>query len=242
MLTDVCLCVWFVQVVRSQAAYTRLLEALPKVFVGPPRQLAALIDFMAVRMEESFRAGGMTSPPWRQKASLLARWELSMGAHASRVVPSSALGSKTQAPLFRAPPPVVVEPLKPSATAASTSAAPPPTQSPTPTITQSSSPTSAACPLPTTAPTTPFEGEAPTASPLGTSAAHEVVTLTDTQRAALAALFRAPAAAPSSRRPLAVSTSVHTRTQMRRASAAHVAMGFHVRGGAACQQPKWLKC
>ena len=71
---------WCVQVVRPQRWYTQLIDALPTVFIGPPRQLAALIDFMAVRMEESFRACGMTSPPWRQKTSLLARWELTLSA------------------------------------------------------------------------------------------------------------------------------------------------------------------
>lgn len=72
------------QVVRPQRWYTQLIETLPNLFIGPPRQLAALIDFMAVRMEESFRACGMTSPPWRQKASLLARWELTQRASAWR--------------------------------------------------------------------------------------------------------------------------------------------------------------
>lgn len=71
-------------VVRPQRWYTQLIETLPNLFIGPPRQLAALIDFMAVRMEESFRACGMTSPPWRQKASLLARWELTQRASAWR--------------------------------------------------------------------------------------------------------------------------------------------------------------
>jgi hypothetical protein len=237
MLTDVCLCVWFVQVVRSQAAYTRLLEALPKVFVGPPRQLAALIDFMAVRMEESFRAGGMTSPPWRQKASLLARWELSMGAHASRVVPSSALGSKTQAPLFRAPPPVVVEPLKPSATAASTSAAPPPTQSPTPTITQSSSPTSAACSLPTTAQNTRppceltvWETHPPTA--LRTCSPRML-------RPSAAALCKPLPPLPHSP---SVNTSALTLHAMSRGVSKRRAIAWGTKGGAAVGLAKSLKC
>ena len=201
-------------------------------------------------MEESFRAGGMTSPPWRQKASLLARWELSMGAHASHVVPCSTFGSKTRSPIFRASPVVQFKP--------SPSAAPLPTHTPTPTITKSSPTSAAACPLPTTAPTAPLP-------PLTTPSTRGVMTLTDTQCAALAALFRPPAAAtgalpttslqnlsstccckPPVTEPLPSNTSVQVqqllsrRVSKRRASS-HVTWRGS-RGGAAGGLKRSLKC
>jgi len=211
------------QVVRSQTAYTRLLDALPTVFVGPPRQLAALVDFMAVRMEESFRAGGMTSPPWRQKSSLLARWELSMGGHASHAVPLATFGSKTRAPMVQQKP-------SPSAVSTSTFAAPLPTHTLMPTITSSAATTPFE---PPTAPTTSLPP--PLDSPVSsTSSREDMMTLTDTQRAVLAALFRPAAALGSSLlplQPLSVNAAVPSlqRRQMRRANAGNL-------------QPKWLKC
>ena len=216
-------CALSLQVVRSQAAYTRLLDALPTVFVGPPRQLAALVDFMAVRMEESFRAGGMTSPPWRQKSSLLARWELSMGGHASHAVPLATFGSKTRAPMVQQKP-------SPSAVSTSTFAAPLPTHTLMPTITSSAATTPFE---PPTAPTTSLPP--PLDSPVSsTSSREDMMTLTDTQRAVLAALFRPAAALGSSLlplQPLSVNAAVPSlqRRQMRRANAGNL-------------QPKWLKC
>jgi len=64
------------QIVRPSRQYIKLLDALPFMFVGSPFKLAALIDFMSSRMEESFREVGLCNPPWRQKSSLLAKWEL----------------------------------------------------------------------------------------------------------------------------------------------------------------------
>mmetsp|Transcript_28598 Transcript_28598/g.54009 ORF Transcript_28598/g.54009 Transcript_28598/m.54009 type:complete len:221 (+) Transcript_28598:308-970(+) len=54
------------QIVRPTPQYQRMLEALPREFVGTSSQLAAIVEFMSERMAESFRHRGMCSPPWRQ--------------------------------------------------------------------------------------------------------------------------------------------------------------------------------
>ncbi len=61
---------------RPSAQLAAVLTALPPVFVGTERQLAALVTWLADRLREAFDAAGMALPPWRSAASLLARWQL----------------------------------------------------------------------------------------------------------------------------------------------------------------------
>lgn len=66
------------QIVRPTEQYSRLLDAVPMAFVGTPYRLSAITQFMAARMEESFRERRMSCPPWRKGPSLLARWDLAI--------------------------------------------------------------------------------------------------------------------------------------------------------------------
>ena len=61
---------------RPSAQLAAVLTALPPVFVGTERQLAALVTWLADRLRDAFDAAGMALPPWRSAASLLARWQL----------------------------------------------------------------------------------------------------------------------------------------------------------------------
>lgn len=78
------------QIVRPTEQYQRLLESVPMAFVGTPFRLSALTEFMAARMEESFREQGMSCPPWRQGRSLLAKWELIGSVDSARPTPPSS--------------------------------------------------------------------------------------------------------------------------------------------------------
>ncbi|GLC49641.1 hypothetical protein PLESTB_000270400 [Pleodorina starrii] len=54
--------------------YERLLLALPVVFVGPLRQLDAIVDLMAGEVAAVFRAAKRSLPPWRTKGAMLSKW------------------------------------------------------------------------------------------------------------------------------------------------------------------------
>lgn len=73
------------QIVRPTPQYQRLLDALPREFVGSSQQLTSLVEFMSERMAESFRQRGMCSPPWRQVKSMLLKWELRGISESSKV-------------------------------------------------------------------------------------------------------------------------------------------------------------
>ena len=61
---------------RPPPEHAALLAALPRVYVGSPRRLAALLDRLAPRLDAAYAAASLTRPPWRSRAALLARWRL----------------------------------------------------------------------------------------------------------------------------------------------------------------------
>lgn len=74
------------EIPRPSLAYAASLQALPSVFVGTPRQLAALVAWMAARLRTAFAQAEMPVPPWRAARAMLKMWRLdtSEGAAAAR--------------------------------------------------------------------------------------------------------------------------------------------------------------
>lgn len=56
------------------AAYSRVLEALPEVFVGTPAALKSIADIMASEISTSFSLKKMPIPPWRRVHALYSKW------------------------------------------------------------------------------------------------------------------------------------------------------------------------
>lgn len=67
------------EVSKPSAHYSAVLDSLPAVFVGDAPQLARLIAWLAMFLEQHFELRGMPLPPWRTKRALLARWLLCDG-------------------------------------------------------------------------------------------------------------------------------------------------------------------
>ena len=76
---------------RPTPAYARLVDALPKTFVGTHQALVRLVDFMCERMNGSFRESGMSVPPWRKNKAILSKWFLPTAT--SRSHPTTPSGS-----------------------------------------------------------------------------------------------------------------------------------------------------
>lgn len=68
---------WFkdqLTVPRPGPVYSRLLEAVPPAFVGTPQRLARLVSFLNYFMQRSLQDAGLSLPPWRECAVMVARW------------------------------------------------------------------------------------------------------------------------------------------------------------------------
>merc|ERR1712146_575181 len=61
----------FMEVARPSLYYKKLVEGLPKVFIGNRESLRCLVSFMAEQLSRSFGVCGMPCPPWREKQCLL---------------------------------------------------------------------------------------------------------------------------------------------------------------------------
>ncbi|KAI8476575.1 MAG: hypothetical protein J3K34DRAFT_455683 [Monoraphidium minutum] len=62
------------QIAPASPGYARVLAALPEAFVGEAAALRRLVALMAAQAERSYAHQGLTPPPWRSHAALLARW------------------------------------------------------------------------------------------------------------------------------------------------------------------------
>lgn len=76
------------EMARPTAAFLKLLDALPPVFVGGEGAMRALVHLLAKEAHEAYAASGLPVPPWRSVGSLLARWGLEEEANSELRVPS----------------------------------------------------------------------------------------------------------------------------------------------------------
>lgn len=76
---------------RPTAAYQRLVDTLPKCFVGTHHSLVKLVDFICEQMVASFLEADMSVPPWRKNKAILSKWFLPTAKSASH--PGTPTGS-----------------------------------------------------------------------------------------------------------------------------------------------------
>jgi len=63
-------------IANATPRYQRLLDELPSEFVGTFSRLLEIIDFMAVKLNSSFAARKMDTPPWRRAKSIASKWSM----------------------------------------------------------------------------------------------------------------------------------------------------------------------
>jgi uncharacterized protein (TIGR01615 family) len=63
-------------IANATPQYQRLLDELPSEFVGTFSRLLEIIDFMAVKLNSSFVARQMDTPPWRRAKSIASKWSM----------------------------------------------------------------------------------------------------------------------------------------------------------------------
>ena len=81
-------------IANATPQYQRLLDELPSEFVGTFSRLLEIIDFMAVKLNSSFVARKMDTPPWRRAKSIASKWSMPIEEHH---VVGSVSGSPSQA-------------------------------------------------------------------------------------------------------------------------------------------------
>lgn len=64
------------QIAYPTAAYQKLLNNVPEIFVGSPQRLHRLVETLAPAVAEAFAAQRTPLPPWRKKLSMLTKWGL----------------------------------------------------------------------------------------------------------------------------------------------------------------------
>ncbi|PKU64021.1 uncharacterized protein LOC110099029 [Dendrobium catenatum] len=62
------------KIARPTEDYTELLRSLPKLFVGRPSTLEAVIRLMCSAAQESIKKAGMHVPPWRRTKYMHEKW------------------------------------------------------------------------------------------------------------------------------------------------------------------------
>ena len=68
-------------IANATPQYQRLLDELPSEFVGTFSRLLEIIDFMAVKLNSSFVARKMDTPPWRRAKSIASKWSMPIEEH-----------------------------------------------------------------------------------------------------------------------------------------------------------------
>ncbi|UPQ98090.1 hypothetical protein HOP50_02g13880 [Chloropicon primus] len=64
------------EVARSSYYYSKVVQALPCVFVGTEARLRLLVTFMSEQLNRNYKVMSMDCPPWRGTKSLLNTWAL----------------------------------------------------------------------------------------------------------------------------------------------------------------------
>lgn len=79
-------------VARPTAAYTVVLDALPRVLVAPPKVVQQIVKMAAKAARRSLKSQGLTVPPWRKKRFMSAKW---LGPYCR--TPDTAVGPRVAA-------------------------------------------------------------------------------------------------------------------------------------------------
>jgi len=64
------------EVARSSYYYSKVVQALPRVFVGTEARLRLLVNFLSEQLHRNYKVMAMDCPPWRGTKSLLNTWAL----------------------------------------------------------------------------------------------------------------------------------------------------------------------
>ncbi|KAL5997247.1 hypothetical protein ACLOJK_008177 [Asimina triloba] len=62
------------EIARPTAAYEKVLQALPRVYVGRPEELRQLVRLLSDAAKRSMRGRGLHLPPWRKSRYMQAKW------------------------------------------------------------------------------------------------------------------------------------------------------------------------
>lgn len=58
----------------ATAAYSKLFDQLPAIYVGTTENMSPLVDVISREMARSFLEKGVTMPPWRGAKALMSKW------------------------------------------------------------------------------------------------------------------------------------------------------------------------
>ena len=62
------------QIARPTTSYAALLEVIPPIFVGKPKELKQIAKLMCKAMRESMKSRDMHMPPWRRSRYMQSKW------------------------------------------------------------------------------------------------------------------------------------------------------------------------
>ncbi|KAK8524297.1 hypothetical protein V6N13_015325 [Hibiscus sabdariffa] len=62
------------EIARPTSSYASLLEIIPPIFVGEPKELKQVVKLMCEAMRESMKTEDMQLPPWRRSSYMLSKW------------------------------------------------------------------------------------------------------------------------------------------------------------------------
>jgi uncharacterized protein (TIGR01615 family) len=62
------------EIAHPTERYQKVLDAIPREFVGTEDRITALVEVLCGEMKEAFEQTGVTLPPWRQAGSMLSKW------------------------------------------------------------------------------------------------------------------------------------------------------------------------
>ncbi|XWS19337.1 hypothetical protein CRYUN_Cryun31cG0006600 [Craigia yunnanensis] len=62
------------EIARPTTSYASLLEVIPPIFVGKPKELKQIVKLMCKAMRESMKSRDMHMPPWRRSGYMQSKW------------------------------------------------------------------------------------------------------------------------------------------------------------------------
>ncbi|XP_039037526.1 uncharacterized protein LOC120174867 [Hibiscus syriacus] len=62
------------KIARPTTSYASLLELIPPIFVGKPKELKQVMKLLCKAMRESMKAEDMHLPPWRRSGYMQSKW------------------------------------------------------------------------------------------------------------------------------------------------------------------------
>ncbi|KAI5069453.1 hypothetical protein GOP47_0015754 [Adiantum capillus-veneris] len=78
------------EIARPSREYSRMLEAVPKVFVGRAEHVKQVVRMMSHAAKRSFRAQGLMVPPWRKHKYMQAKWLSPIYRRTTNMEPASS--------------------------------------------------------------------------------------------------------------------------------------------------------